>query len=166
MLVVYSPLHLAHEIVTETVLGAPRPANEVAERAERIRAALAADGGFELVPPTEHGDGPLTAVHDEGLVRFLAEAWAASRRDGIRHPFLVPETIPSFLAYEGMGQQVRREPATAPGRTGFRALDTSTAIVPGTYVAARAAVDVALTTVDLVLGGEPTAYGLCRPPGH
>ena len=36
----------------------------------------------------------------------------------------------------------------------------------GTYVAARAAVDVALTTVDLVLGGETAAYGLCRPPGH
>ena len=26
--------------------------------------------------------------------------------------------------------------------------------------------DVALTTVDLVLGGETAAYGLCRPPGH
>ena len=26
--------------------------------------------------------------------------------------------------------------------------------------------DVALTTVDLVLGGEQAAYGLCRPPGH
>src|SRR5947208_3258689 len=29
-----------------------------------------------------------------------------------------------------------------------------------------AADDVALTTVDLVLGGERAAYGLCRPPGH
>jgi acetoin utilization deacetylase AcuC-like enzyme len=27
-------------------------------------------------------------------------------------------------------------------------------------------VDVALTTTDLVLGGERAAYGLCRPPGH
>jgi acetoin utilization deacetylase AcuC-like enzyme len=27
-------------------------------------------------------------------------------------------------------------------------------------------VDVALTTADLVLGGERAAYGLCRPPGH
>ena len=26
--------------------------------------------------------------------------------------------------------------------------------------------DVALTAADLVLGGAPTAYGLCRPPGH
>ena len=39
-------------------------------------------------------------------------------------------------------------------------------LVAGTYVAARGAVDAALTAVDLVLGGEPIAYGLCRPPGH
>ena len=36
----------------------------------------------------------------------------------------------------------------------------------GTFDAARAAVDVALTAMDLVLGGETAAYGLCRPPGH
>ena len=60
-----------------------------------------------------------------------------------------------------------REPPHPYGRSGHRALDTSTYIVAGTYGAARAAVDVALTTVDLVLdGGEPAAYGLCRPPGH
>jgi len=39
-------------------------------------------------------------------------------------------------------------------------------LLAGTYAAARAAVDVALTAADLVLGGERAAYGLCRPPGH
>ena len=53
--VVYSPAHLAHDIVTETVMGAVIPANEVAERAERIRTALEADGGFAIAEPTEHG---------------------------------------------------------------------------------------------------------------
>jgi acetoin utilization deacetylase AcuC-like enzyme len=41
-----------------------------------------------------------------------------------------------------------------------------TLVGPATWEAARAAVDVALTAVDLVLGGEPSAYGCCRPPGH
>jgi acetoin utilization deacetylase AcuC-like enzyme len=36
----------------------------------------------------------------------------------------------------------------------------------GTYAAARAAVDTALTAADLVLAGDAMAYGLCRPPGH
>ena len=41
-----------------------------------------------------------------------------------------------------------------------------TPLVAGTYPAARAAVDVALTAADLVLDGARAAYGLCRPPGH
>src|SRR4029077_19320727 len=71
MRVVYSPTHLGHDIDTETYMGVGVPANEVAERAERIRSALLADGGFPFAEPTEHGEGPITAVHDEGLIRFL-----------------------------------------------------------------------------------------------
>ncbi len=41
-----------------------------------------------------------------------------------------------------------------------------TVIGPGTWEAARSAVDCALTAVDLVVGGERAAYALCRPPGH
>jgi acetoin utilization deacetylase AcuC-like enzyme len=41
-----------------------------------------------------------------------------------------------------------------------------TLVGPGTWPAARAAVDVALTAVDLVTAGERAAYALCRPPGH
>ncbi len=46
MQVVYSPTHLGHDITLETFMGLPIAANEVAERAERIRIALDADGGF------------------------------------------------------------------------------------------------------------------------
>ena len=166
MRVVYSPVHLGHEIRTQTIYGVQVPASEISERAERIRATLAADGAFQLVEPTEHGEDPITAVHDPGLLAFLREAWPETRRAGITQDFMAPETIASFLAFEGMSDAVRREPAHIGGRSGYRALDTSTPIVPGTYAAARSAVDVALTTVDLVLGGEAAAYGLCRPPGH
>jgi acetoin utilization deacetylase AcuC-like enzyme len=41
-----------------------------------------------------------------------------------------------------------------------------TLIGPGTWEAARAAVDVALTAADLVGDGEPFAYACTRPPGH
>jgi acetoin utilization deacetylase AcuC-like enzyme len=58
------------------------------------------------------------------------------------------------------------EPRFAAGRAGWWGLDTANPLVAGTGGAARAAVDVALTTADLVLGGERAAYGLCRPPGH
>ena len=41
-----------------------------------------------------------------------------------------------------------------------------TLVGPGTWQAARAAADVALTAAELVVGGAPAAYALCRPPGH
>ena len=69
MKVVYTPAHLAHDVTHETYLGLAVPANEVAERAERIREGLEADGGFLIVPPTDHGLDPILAVHDPGLVR-------------------------------------------------------------------------------------------------
>jgi acetoin utilization deacetylase AcuC-like enzyme len=39
-------------------------------------------------------------------------------------------------------------------------------MVEGTYIASRASVDVALTATEKILAGAPSAYGLCRPPGH
>jgi acetoin utilization deacetylase AcuC-like enzyme len=170
MQVVYSPVHLAHDITVETFMGIPIAANEVAERAEKIRAALDADGGFPFVEPTEHGEAPITAVHEPGLVRFLEVAWSELRRQGLPRPFLTADTYPNRLMFEGMSAEavaaLVREPEQAAGRAGYWGLDSAAPLVAGTYRAARAAVDVALTTVDLVLGGATAAYGLCRPPGH
>ena len=57
------------------------------ERGRRARrdhpAALEADGGFRT-EPTEHGEAPITAVHDPGLVRFLEVAWSSSARSRSR----------------------------------------------------------------------------------
>src|SRR4029079_15500478 len=94
--------HLAHDPVTETVLGAVIPANEVPERAERIRATLEADGGFTLVGPTDHGPDPILALHDAGLVRFVEEAWREARAQSINRPNLLADTYPSFRMFEGM----------------------------------------------------------------
>jgi acetoin utilization deacetylase AcuC-like enzyme len=163
-------VHLAHDVTVETYMGISVPANEVAERAEIIRAALEADGGFTLVGPSEHGEGPITAVHDPGLVRFLEAAWSELRAQGIPRAFLSADTYPNRSMFQGMSadavDRLVREPFHAGGRAGFWGLDSAAPLVAGTYVAARAAVDVALTTADLVLGGLDAAYGLCRPPGH
>jgi acetoin utilization deacetylase AcuC-like enzyme len=170
MQVVYTPAHLGHDITLETFMGQAIPANEVAERAEIIRRTLEADGGFETVGPTEHGEAPITAVHDPGLLRFLEVAWSEVRRQALPVAFLSADTYPNHSMFEGMSPdavaRLVREPEHAAGRAGFWGLDSAAPLVAGTYPAARAAVDVALTTVDLVLGGATLAYGLCRPPGH
>ena len=172
MRVVYSPAHLGHEIRHPDHLRRPgarergRRACRADPRHPRGRRRLQALRG-----PTEHGDGP---DHSPSTTRascaFLEEAWPETRRAGDRpHDFIAAETYPDVpRCSRACPSAVRREPGprSAAGRAGGRGLDTSTPIVAGTYAAARAAVDVALTTVDLVLGGEAAAYGLCRPPGH
>ena len=169
MKVVHTDHHRAHDPKVETYLGIPVPANEVPARADAIVAALAADGGFELAGPTEHGTAPILAVHDPGLLRFLEEAWSETERQRLDREFLVADTYPSRAMFGGMSEAIvaaRPEPAAVGGRAGWWGLDSSNPIVAGSYEAARWSVDVALTTVDLVLGGETVAYGLCRPPGH
>ncbi|HXF72059.1 MAG TPA: histone deacetylase family protein [Actinomycetota bacterium] len=163
MRVVYTPRHLLHDPDTEVQYGVPLPMYEVPQRAERIRAALEEDGGFELVPPAEHGVGPIEAVHEPAMVRYLEEAWRDWRTVN-RAPQAIPDTILHPALREGMGPA--REPVHPLARLGYWCFETMNPIVPGTYEAARWAVDVALTAADLVLGGEPAAYGLCRPPGH
>ncbi len=169
MKAVYTEHHRAHDPADEVYLGVPIPANEVVQRAGIIRGALLADGGFELVAPIEHGELPILAVHDKGLLRFLEQAWPEVRRQAIGRQSLVADSYPNRAMFEGMSAAaVERiaEPQAIGGRAGWWGLDTSNPILPGTYEAARWAVDVALTAVDLVLDGEPIVYGLCRPPGH
>jgi len=169
MKVVHTEAHRQHDPKAETYLGLPLPANEVPTRADAIRDALVADGGFELVDPKAHGTGPILAVHDPGLVRFLEEAWPAVQEQAIDREFLVADTYPTRGMFLGMSEEFvasRPETRAVGGRAGWWGLDSSNPIVAGTHVAARWAVDVALTTVDLVLAGETAAYGLCRPPGH
>ncbi len=164
MHVIHSPLHRLHEPAFEVFSGHVGPAHETPARAEAIRAALAADPAFALELPTEHGPEPLRAVHDPGLLRFLAEAWDAWRdaggsadgfmADTVRHPGLRGES------------DAAPEPRAPGGRIGHWCFDTATPITVGAWPAARAAADVALTAADAVLAGEGVAYGLCRPPGH
>src|SRR6266581_738225 len=63
-------------------------------------------------------------------------------------------------------RSARRRNRGSWAKTGYFAYDTMTLIGPGTWEAARAAVDVALTAVDLVAAGAPFGYTCCRPPGH
>ena len=161
--VVYSPAHRAHAPRTEVNLGLPIPTFERPERAERIRDVLAADPDFDIVGPTDHGRAPIEAVHDPGMVRFLETAWAELHAQYGRDEFF-PEVVYHGALRDGMGPAP--VPTVAEHAFGYWCYETATPLAHGTYTAALASVDVALTAADLVAGGEPVAYGLCRPPGH
>ena len=159
---VWSADCLRHEPEAEIWVGTRTPATEVPARTVAIRGELVAAGARE-VAATAHDDSALLAVHDPALVEFLRTAsdeWSAASLPSDR-------VVPYVFAREELTSGRTPAPPTAVwARPGLFAYDTMTLIGPGTWEAARAAVDVALTAVDLVAGGEPLAYACTRPPGH
>jgi acetoin utilization deacetylase AcuC-like enzyme len=161
---VYSSRHRSHDPAHEVADGRAIDAYEIPERAETIRRSLEADDGFASDGPTGHGLDPIVAVHEPAMVTFLGSAWREWRAGGETAEEIFPDTFLLPSLREGMG--TGRIPTSVQAAIGAWCFDTATPIVEGTYAAARDAVDVALTAMDLVLGGERAAYGLCRPPGH
>src|SRR3954469_22117720 len=159
---VWSDDCLRHEPGAEIWVGARTEATEVPARALTIRQALLAARAQE-VPAVARDDSALLAVHDPALVEFLRTAWEDWSAAGLPSD----RVVPYIFAREGLTSGREPAPPTAVwARPGLFAYDTMTLIVPGTWEAARAAIDVALTAVDLVTDGERVAYACCRPPGH
>jgi acetoin utilization deacetylase AcuC-like enzyme len=154
---VHTELHRSHDPQFFLVRGVVKRTTERPERADRLRAGLEA-GKHELVAPAAFGQGPRTRVHSPEYLSFLAEAWDAWSALGDAGPEMIANFHPV------------RNAATYPkhiiGRLGWHTADTACPIGPGTWAAACAATDVAVTAAQLVLDGEHAAYALCRPPGH
>ncbi len=159
---VWSDDCMRHEPDTEVWVGVRTPATEVPARAVAIREALVAAGARELAA-VAHDDSALLTVHDPALVEFLRTAWEDWSASTLPSDRVVPYV---FARSELTGGRAPATPAAVWARPGLFAYDTMTLIGPGTWEAARAAIDVALTAVDLVTDGAEVAYACCRPPGH
>jgi len=165
MPVVWSDRHRLHEPGGEIWVGVRTPGTELPERAERIRAELERRGA-RLVEAEPHPDEVL-ALHDPELIAYLASAWQAWDDAGLTTDPGQDRVVPYLFPHPGLvGDLEPGAPAAATARAGAFAYDTMTLIGPGTWEAARAAVDTAVTAADLVRAGERAAYALCRPPGH
>jgi len=142
------------------------PGDEEPERGDALRDALDAAGAerHECIP---HGDAPVVAVHSAAMVEFLSRAhsdWvAAGHLEDPGQPLVVPYVF--ALPQLTPGRRAPR-PAAIRAEIGMYVMDTMTPIGRGTYEAARAAADCALTAADLVMSGAPAAYAAVRPPGH
>ena len=109
------------------------------------------------------------AVHDAALLEYLRTAWDEWAEAGLPDDPGQDRVVPYVFAHPGLTRATSRPtvPVATWARPGYFAYDTMTLVGPGTYEAARAAVDAALTAADLVAAGDaPAAYACCRPPGH
>jgi acetoin utilization deacetylase AcuC-like enzyme len=131
-----------------------------------VRQALI-DAGHEEVPARRFSDDDLLAVHDADLVAWLSSAWDDWHAGDYEALVGQDRVVPYVFATPALscGMPIRR-PAATHARAGTFCYDTMTTVGPGTWRAARSAVDCALTATSLVVDGARAAYALCRPPGH
>jgi acetoin utilization deacetylase AcuC-like enzyme len=162
--VITSDQHRLHDPEFDIYSGSLVGRFEVPQRVDCIVAALA-DGDFATTAPTAHGIEPILRVHNPDLVGYLATAWR-------EYTAVIPNpqaVIGEMFRHDGLfeGMPVARPPQTnGYGRIGWFCFDTSTPLSEGSWPAALASVDIALTGVDRLLAGERVVYSLCRPPGH
>jgi acetoin utilization deacetylase AcuC-like enzyme len=155
-----------HDPRAEIWVGVRTVGTEVPARVAAIREAAVA-AGLPQVVATPHDDAVLSQVHSAELLGYLRHAWPNWESSGFIDDPGQDRVVPYFVPTPEMRSGLPlREPVAVHARAGAYCYDTMTVIGPGTWEAARAAVDVALTAVDLVQGGAAAAYGLCRPPGH
>jgi acetoin utilization deacetylase AcuC-like enzyme len=125
------------------------------------------EAGARFVEAEPQPDDAVLAVHDGALTAYLESAWRAWEAAGLPVDPGQDRVVPYVFAHPGLIEDRAPAVPTAPSaRAGYFAYDTMTLIGPGTWEAARAAVDVAVSAADLVLAGAPVAYACCRPPGH
>lgn len=108
--------------------------------------------------PQDFGMDPVLAVHDAAFVAFLQTAWDDWSAEGFKG-----EAITTVWPARRMSQRI---PHHIEGRLGYYALASETAISDGTWEAAYASAQVALTGADRLRQGARAAFALCRPPGH
>lgn len=158
MQIIHSPKHVAHEGGMELHRGALVPCFEMPARADYILRAVKA-AGFSLSEPQSFSLETLFRVHDQAFVEFLRTAHDAWRAEG-REGFMLPGVFPA------RGMRRDRIPESLHGRMGYYTFDASTPIVKGTWEAALAAAECALTAAAQLVEGRRSSYALCRPPGH
>ena len=175
MNVYYSDTHRQHNPAFELFDGGQRvPYLENPDRLDKILSALDKTAWAEIKEPLDFGLDPILAVHDPGYINFLASAWDEwiAMQPASDTPSQNLVLLPATFA-------LRRKPhipASVLGRAGYYIMDLSAGIVKGTYKAARASVNCALSAAKLIadnsgnissLADQPaSAFALCRPPGH
>jgi len=158
VITVYSADHRLRNARTELYGGELVAPFECPERAEIVLERVKSVALGEILAPEEHGLEPLLRVHSADFVEFLSHAardWRAAGHRG--------EAIPDCWPARRMGQRL---PHSIQGRLGYYAMAGETSISEGTWEAARASANVALTAAAALGRGTRAAFALCRPPGH
>ncbi|HDS06107.1 MAG TPA: histone deacetylase family protein [Bacteroides sp.] len=123
-------------------------------RISTIAAELNPSGLFRELPVRTFSEKHIQAVHDAGYIRYFKRVCASLPAGKSIYPYVFPV------------RNKHRAPSDDSVLAGYYCIDTFTPLNRNAYLAAKRAVDCALTCAVQLLGGGRAAYALVRPPGH
>ncbi len=161
MITFFAGQHALHAPEYEFFRGERVPCFESPARANFVRDELTARG-HELRAPTADSTAVLQQIHTLRYLTFLQSAWdgwlALDAGNASRQPF------PSVWPVRTLRSDV--EPANFVARLGLYSMDNGSPMVAGTWAAARAGADAAVSAAGLLAAGERSVFCATRPPGH
>lgn len=99
-------------------------------------------------------DHYITDVHDKSLYNFLRSSSKLLDKSKLIYPNVFPVRNNNKL------------PKSIEMQSGYFCIDTFTPVTSNSFLAAKNAVNAALTGAELINKGADYCYILCRPPGH
>jgi len=155
---IYTEKHKLRDAKTELYGGTLVEPFERPSRAEYILNRVREVGLGPVTDPDDFGMDPILAIHDAQFAEFLKTAAARWKAEGFEG-----EAIPTTWVARRMSN-IR--PTHVEGQLGYYALAGETSLSEGTYDAAYASAQVALTGAERIRAGARGVFSLCRPPGH
>ena len=157
MMAFLDPRQQAHDPRHFMANGTIQPNPEVPARIHLLKTGAEAAGCI-FDTPSDHGLGPIAALHSAEYLSFLQTAHARWTRIEGAAPEVIPNIHPAA--------RTDSYPKSVLGQAGFHQADTACPISGGTWDAAYWSAQAALSAADTVAAGAKAAYALCRPPGH
>lgn len=112
--------------------------------------------------PQAFDENALTAIHSPRYLHFLATAW--DQWLALDPTNVDKDILPSVWPTRTFRTDI--EPDNFAAKVGLYSFDAGSPFTSGTWVAARAGADCALSAAQAVLAGDRAAFALSRPPGH
>ena len=158
----YNHLHAQHQGKLEMFRGELVPCFEVPARVDHVLAELQRRPLGPVLQPHRFDDRALTSVHSPRYLDFLAHAW--SEWVALDAANAARDALPSVWPVRSLRSDVL--PANFSARLGLFSMDSGTPLTSGTWAAARAGADCALSAAQALVQGDQSAFVLTRPPGH
>ena len=162
MITFYNHLHAQHQGKVEMFRGALVPCFEVPARADYVLAELQRRKLGTVQPPHSFDDTTLSAIHSARYLSFLATAWAQWVALDVANAD--KDVLPSVWPTRTFRTDI--EPDNFAAKVGLYSYDAGTPLTSGTWVAARAGAQCALSAAQQIVQGDRASFALSRPPGH